>query len=159
MKFLKFTFVLIFSALFIFACTQGNNTAGNGSTTNLNARTNANTLANSNALANGGNTTANPNDELASGKAVYMEKCVKCHKDNGTGGEIEVMGKKRKAANLVSENAKKDKDDEIIDAIANGIVEEGMPAFKNSLSEAQIKAVVKFIRQDLQGQSGEIFRD
>ena len=145
MKLLKLAFILAFTALCIFACTQANNTANNSSNANLNARTNTNVAAKSNSPA------ATPADELASGKTVYMEKCVKCHKENGAGGEIEVLGKKRKAANLASGGAKNDPDEDVIDAIANGITDEGMPAFKDTLSDEQIKAVVKYIRQDLQG--------
>jgi mono/diheme cytochrome c family protein len=145
MKFLKSALVFAFSALFIFACSQASNTSNNAIVANANTRANSNNAAPITPTVN-----PTPGDELASGKAVYMEKCVKCHKENGAGGEIEVMGKKRKAANLTSDGIKKDPDSELIDAITNGIVDEGMPAFANSLSEAQIKAVVKFIRQDLQ---------
>jgi len=151
MKFLKLGLVAACFALFIFACNQAaNNTANNtASTGNTNARANSNTLANTNMLANAANST--PADEIASGKTVYMEKCVKCHKENGTGGEIEVMGEKRKAANFTSEGLKKDPDTELIEAIENGITDEGMPAFKGKLTDEQIKSVVKFIRKEFQG--------
>jgi cytochrome c6 len=147
MKFLKFGLLLSCLALFVFACSQATNTNNSVTNTNLNARTNTNTLANSNALAN----ASTPMDEIASGKSVYMEKCVKCHKENGTGGEIEVMGEKRKAANFTSEGLKKDADAELIEHIENGIVDEGMPAFKGKLTDEQIKSVVKFIRKEFQG--------
>jgi mono/diheme cytochrome c family protein len=149
MKFFKLALILSLTALFIFSCSQGaNNTANNSTVANNNQRTN--TLANANAPANSGNTSATPADEAAAGKAIYKENCVKCHKENGAGGEVVVMGTKRKAASLISEGAKKDSDAEVIDYIANGIPDEGMPAFKNTLSDEQIRSVVKFIRQDLQ---------
>lgn len=150
MKFLKFALVFAASALFVLACTQADNTANNPGVTNLNQRTNANPQANNGATNNAASTAATPADEVALGRTVYLENCVKCHKENGEGGVVEVMGKKHKASHLASEAAKKDPDAEFIDIIANGEPEEGMPAFKNSLSDAQIKAVVKFIRQDLQ---------
>ena len=145
MKFLKLGLVATCFALFVFACNQAANNAVNNtiSTGNTNAR------ANTNSPANAANPT--PFDELASGKSVYMEKCVKCHKENGTGGEIEVMGEKRKAANFTSEGLKKDSDGELIEAIENGITDEGMPAFKGKLTDEQIKSVVKFIRKEFQG--------
>jgi mono/diheme cytochrome c family protein len=143
MKFLKLGLVATCFAFFIFACNQAaNNTANNTvSTGNTNARVNTNKPA----------TNPTPADEIASGKSVYMEKCVKCHKENGTGGEIEVMGEKRKAANFTSEGLKKDPDSELIEAIENGITDEGMPAFKGKLTDEQIKSVVKFIRKEFQG--------
>jgi mono/diheme cytochrome c family protein len=151
MKFLKSGLITICFALFVFACNQAaNNTANNAlSTKNANAPVNSNTLANTNTIANAAN--AAPADEIASGKAVYMEKCVKCHKENGTGGEIDVMGKKRKAANFTGDSLKKDSDAELIEAIENGVTDEGMPAFKEKLTDEQIKSVVKFIRKEFQG--------
>lgn len=43
-------------------------------------------------------------------------------------------------------------DDKYIDYIKNGVPEEGMPAFKDRLTEQQIKDIVKLIRRDFQKQ-------
>jgi mono/diheme cytochrome c family protein len=141
----------MFFALFIFACTQaGNNSAvNNASTANSNARVNGNTLANTNSLAQ--STNSAPTDEIASGKTVYSERCVKCHKENGTGGEVEVMGAKHKAADFTNEKVKNESDADYISVIETGEIDEGMPAFKGKLTDEQIKSVVKFIRKEFQG--------
>lgn len=144
MRYVKSVLVSACLALFVFACNQAaNNTANNAVVTTNNAR------ANSNAPAN--TTTSTPADEIASGKSVYLERCVKCHKENGTGGAVDVMGEKHTAANFTSERMKKDSDEEFVKVIENGEVEEGMPAFKGKLTDEQIKSVVKFIRKEFQG--------
>lgn len=142
MKFLKINFIILAFALFIFACSQANksnNTANN-------AVNNTNSVANTNTQ-----TPASPSDDLASAKIVYNEKCAKCHKEDGTGGEIDILGEKRKAANLAGERMKKDSDKDLTEAIADGIQDEGMPAFKGKLTDDQIKDLVKFIRKEFQG--------
>ena len=144
MKFLKSGLIFACFALFIFACNQASNTVNNAvSNTNSNSRANTNTMANS-----GANST--PADELAGGKKVYMDTCGKCHKEDGTGGAVEVMGEKHTAANLKSDKMKKMSDADYVSVIQNGEVEEGMPAFKGRLSDEQINSVVKFIRSEFQ---------
>lgn len=140
MKFLKITLVLSCLALFIFACKQAANTN--------NTANNANKAANTNATANIPKT---PVDELAAAKTLYTEKCVKCHKEDGSGGIGEADGKKYKAANFTSEGMKKESDEDLIAEIEVGVPDEGMPAFKGKISDEQIKSLVKFIRKEFQG--------
>ena len=89
-------------------------------------------------------------DELASGRKVYKDNCTICHKDNGTGGEVTIEGKKLNPDDLSSEKIKGFSDEKIIGYIMNGVVEDGMPAFKDKLSEGQMRDVVKFIRAEIQ---------
>ncbi len=138
MKTIKIGLILSAIALFIFACAENKTTV------------NTNTTVNTPAIAP---TNAQPTaamDEMASAKKVYMDNCAKCHKEDGTGGKVVIDGETLKADNLTSENIKKDDDAEIIEHITEGIPDEGMPAFKDRLSDEQIKSVVKYIRKDLQ---------
>jgi cytochrome c oxidase cbb3-type subunit 3 len=89
-------------------------------------------------------------DELASGKKVYEINCANCHKADGTGGPIEIEGKKIKPENLTSDKIKGFSDEKIIGYIMNGIEDEGMPAFKDKLSEGELRDVVKYLRTQIQ---------
>jgi mono/diheme cytochrome c family protein len=89
-------------------------------------------------------------DELASGRKVYEINCANCHKANGTGGPVEIEGKKLNPDNLTSDKIKGFTDEKIIGYIMNGVEDEGMPAFKGKLSEGEIRDVVKFVRTEIQ---------
>jgi mono/diheme cytochrome c family protein len=125
--------------IFILACSQTQNTNTNS---NIAAVVN-NTTANMNATP-----SATP-DELASARKIYSEICVRCHKENGEGGVVDIEGGKLKVPNLKTEGKMKDPDSEFIEQIRGG--GDGMPAFKDKLSEQEIKDLVKFIRKDIQG--------
>jgi mono/diheme cytochrome c family protein len=141
MKILKIVLVLIALSLFIFACSQ--NPTTNTITTNNSATTgNANSAAQPKATV----------DELSNARRIYMGSCVNCHKEDGTGGVAEIEGKKIKVPDFTSDKLKKEPDAEFIEIIKNGEKGDGMPAFKDKLSEEDIKNLVKFIRRDFQGQ-------
>ena len=89
-------------------------------------------------------------DPLVSGRKVYEANCVACHKDDGTGGEVMIEGKKLNPDDLSSAKIKGFSDEKIIGYIMNGVVEDGMPAFKDKLSEGEMRDVVKFIRTEIQ---------
>jgi cytochrome c oxidase cbb3-type subunit 3 len=89
-------------------------------------------------------------DELASGKKVYETNCRICHKSDGTGGKVTIEGRNLNAENLVSDKIKKMTDERMITYIMNGIEDEGMPAFKDKLSEGELRDVVQYIRTELQ---------
>lgn len=91
-------------------------------------------------------------NEIASGKKVYEQNCAVCHKEDGTGGPIEIEGKKINPDDLTSEKITKFSDEKIIGYIIKGVPDEGMPAFKDRLSEGEMRDVVKYIRKDFQGQ-------
>jgi mono/diheme cytochrome c family protein len=86
----------------------------------------------------------------ASGKDLYAKNCANCHKETGTGGEVVIEGKKLKPDNLTSDKIKGFSDEKIIGYVTNGVEDEGMPAFKDKLSADEIKAVVAYVRSDLQ---------
>lgn len=142
MKILKLCLCLSAIALFIFACADNKTT---NTTTNFNQP-----AANTNKPTNAQPTA--PADELAAAKKIYSEKCERCHKPDGTGGEVDIEGKKIKAANFTSEKLKKEPDSEFIEVIENGETGEGMPAFKGKLTDEEIKSLVKLIRRDFQKQ-------
>ncbi len=137
MKIVKTFLILAAISLFIIACTQTE-------TTTNNATENTNKPENTEAQA-----TATP-DELASGGKHYKEHCARCHKEDGTGGEVEIEGKTLDADNLTSDKMKKMPDEKYIKYITNGIKDEGMPAFKDVLSDEEMIEVVKYIREEIQ---------
>lgn len=140
MKFLKITLIVSALLIFIAACSQ--------TTSNNSANSN-----NGNSAANNSAATAKPTatiDELASARKIYSERCVKCHKPDGSGGEVDIEGTKINAEDLRTEKMKKMDDAKYIKYITDGIPSEGMPAFKSILSEAEIKDTVKFIRAEFQ---------
>ena len=141
MKILKLCLCLSAIALFIFACTD--NKPANTSSNNTTA-SNANKATTPQATA--------PADELASAKKIYSEKCERCHKPDGTGGETDIEGKKIKPPNFTSDRMKKESDEDFIKTIENGEKEDGMPSFKGKLTDEEIKSLVKLIRRDFQKQ-------
>ncbi|HQU86526.1 MAG TPA: cytochrome c [Pyrinomonadaceae bacterium] len=144
MNFLKITVMLSSILLFGIACSTPSNT---NSAANANSKpTNANTNA---ATANTQPTAA---DELASARKIYKEKCATCHKEDGTGGKVDIEGTIINAENLTTDKMKKMEEAKYIDVIENGIKDEGMPAYKGKLTDQEIKDVVKFIRKEFQKQ-------
>ena len=144
MKILRFCLVLTTIALFVFACTE-NKPANSTTTTNSNKP-----AANTNTATNTQPTAAT--DEFATTKKIYSEKCVRCHKEDGTGGKTEIDGLKINAPDLTSEKYKKVSDADFIDTIEKGATEDGMPAFKGKIPDAEIKNLVKLIRKEFQKQ-------
>lgn len=143
MKFLKFSLILSFIALFIFACAENKPT---NTATNTNARSNT-AAANTNTAAAVQPTAAV--DELAAARKSYNDKCVSCHKEDGTGGKVTIEDKTLNVDNLTTEKMKAMSDEKYFNYIKNGVPGEGMPAFKNQLTDDQIREVVKFIRREL----------
>ncbi|RMG03687.1 MAG: cytochrome c [Acidobacteria bacterium] len=90
-------------------------------------------------------------DDLAEARELFSEKCVRCHKEDGTGGRTNIDGVEIRVPNFRSERMKKEPDEDFIKAIRNGIPDEGMPSFKDELNDAQIKKLVEFIRKEFQG--------
>jgi mono/diheme cytochrome c family protein len=121
------------------------------------ATTNSVNTAGSNAaMANARSTPASTPaiDDLAKGQKLYVDNCSKCHKDDGTGGEVVVEGRKMKADNLTDDKRKKLSDDKILKVMVDGIEDEGMPSFKDKMSEAEMREVVRYIRVELQKMPG-----
>ncbi|MDI1243030.1 MAG: cytochrome c [bacterium] len=93
---------------------------------------------------------ATPADELAGGRELYKQNCAICHKEEGMGGKMTIEGKTINPDDLTSDKIKKFTDEKIAGYIANGVIDEGMPAFKDKLSEAQIRDVVAYVRRGIQ---------
>ena len=91
-----------------------------------------------------------PIDELAGGRALFDQNCAACHREVGTGGKMTIEGKTLNVDNLTSDKIKKFTDDKITGYIYNGVEDEGMPAFKDKLTEAQIREIVSYVRRGLQ---------
>lgn len=86
-------------------------------------------------------------DELAQGAKVYETNCVLCHKPDGSGGDVVIEGKKLDAANFLTEHMVNHDEAKLIKHIMEGDEEDGMPAFKDKLSEGELRAVVRHIRE------------
>jgi mono/diheme cytochrome c family protein len=134
------TFVLIFTlaTCLLFACANGTNNSVNVAVNTVNPAPSYTPLPTGTI------------DALASGRTLYSTNCANCHKENGTGGEVVIEGKKLKPDNLTSAEIKGFSDDKIIRYVMNGVEDEGMPAFKGKLSEGEMRDIVHFIRIELQ---------
>jgi mono/diheme cytochrome c family protein len=158
MNFLKISLLLAALAFFIVACAQtnsGNNAATANTANNKTAVVSATPAAANQTPDNSGKQTQSlpsaQSTETVSAGETFKTVCAKCHKETGEGGDVTINGKKLKVPNFKSERMKNDEDEDFIDAIANGIPEDGMPAFKDKLNEEQIKNLVQYIRKDIQG--------
>jgi len=81
-------------------------------------------------------------DSGADGAALYKSKCAMCHGPDGAGQTP--MGKSMKLKDLRSAEVQKMTDKELNTLISDG--KGKMPAYKTKLSQAEIDAVVGFIR-------------
>jgi cytochrome c6 len=79
---------------------------------------------------------------LADGAATYKAKCAMCHGPDGAGQTA--MGKNMKLRDLGSAEVQKATDAEWTKLITDG--KGKMPAYKGKLSDAEIKAVIAFMR-------------
>lgn len=140
MKILKFCLVFAAIAMFVFACSE--NKTANTTTANTNKAA-ANTTATTQPTATV--------DELAETKKIYKDKCASCHKEDGSGGKVTIDGTTLNAEDFTTDKMKNMSDEKYIKYIEDGIPDEGMPAFKGKISDAEIKNLVKLIRKDFQG--------
>jgi mono/diheme cytochrome c family protein len=93
--------------------------------------------------------SAIPADEFAASRKIFKDQnCVRCHKDDGSGGATEIDGEKFKTPDLRSEKMKNAKDEEFIKTIEDG--DEEMPGYKTKLKPEEIKELVRFIRVEVQ---------
>jgi len=139
---LRGTIFLVFAfgtLALLYSC--ANNTATNnaGSTTAVNNSNTPKTPANTSQTV-----------DTSNGRELYVAQCSKCHKESGEGGEVVVDGRNMKADNLTDDRRKRLTDEKIIKTMIDGIPDEGMPSYKDKLSEAEMREVLKYIRVDLQ---------
>ena len=86
---------------------------------------------------------------LNSGAKLYATNCMTCHKDSGKGGKVTVDGRTMEPDDITTAKMKAKSDEKLYSYIADGIVDEGMPAFKDKMTPDEMKSVVKHVR-DLQ---------
>lgn len=82
-----------------------------------------------------------PDPELVLGRDVYSARCSNCHGSEGQGGRGPRLNEGASLTAYPEASA-------MVDVIANGL-NRGMPAFGDSLSSAEIDAVVAYIREVL----------
>src|SRR5258708_40074259 len=87
------------------------------------------------------NAHARVGQDGAAAKATFQTKCAMCHGPDGTGSEV---GKSLNIPDLRSEAVRKVPDAELVKIVSDG--KGGMPPFKGSLTEAQIHALVRYVR-------------
>ncbi len=96
-------------------------------------------------LAQAGNPSPAPVAGVKSAQENWDKRCIACHGADGKGKTK--RGRKLKAPDFTSDKWQKDTaEEEIEDAIANGVPKTKMPAFKGKLSDAEVQALVKFVR-------------
>ena len=76
------------------------------------------------------------------GAALYKGKCAMCHGPDGAGQTA--TGKSMKVRDLRSADVQKQTDKEMTTIVTDG--KGKMPAYKGKLSDAEIAAVVKYIK-------------
>lgn len=139
--------VFIIAALALAACSGGGPAVNNAAPSN----------ATITVMTPDPNATPPP-ETLATGKKLYQTNCAACHKEDGTGGKMEIEGKSINPDDLTSAKIKAFPDDKIYGYIYKGIEDEGMPAFKDKLSEAEIREVVRYLRADIQKMSEQLIK-
>lgn len=77
----------------------------------------------------------------ATGQAIYEKSCASCHGKDGSGDTV--IGKKKKLRDLRSAEVQKQTDDELFKAIAQG----SQHPMAKKMSEADIKAIVSYLRE------------
>ena len=123
---------------------------GSGAPTNQTANA-SNANANAAARATPAAPTPTP-DPLASARADFKQFCVRCHKEDGTGGVAELdEGAKIKVPNFRAGHGARHTVEQMVKKITNGDTDEGMPAFGKRLDAERINALARFISQEFHG--------
>ncbi|MEM1446252.1 MAG: PQQ-dependent sugar dehydrogenase [Planctomycetota bacterium] len=84
-------------------------------------------------------TDAGAEDERFDVKEFYNQNCASCHGRNGSGGSAPSM--------LNPDELKHPTDEQMYDVIARGIAEAGMPGYAKTMTAAEIRATVIYIRE------------
>jgi mono/diheme cytochrome c family protein len=141
LRFVKLATLCAVFALFLIACNSSNSSLSTPA-------------ANSNSKPTDRTATqpspqASPIDQFAATRKIYAQRCEVCHGKEGSGGPVEVAGKKLKVPSLREGHVLKHSDEALVKRINNG--GDGMPPFKKLLKPEEIDALVKFLHQDFQG--------
>lgn len=97
------------------------------------------------ALSACGKGSSSKGDGEGAARDLFAARCAMCH---GKDGEGEPLGGMR-APSLKRQEALSYTDDQLFERIYGGT--SNMPPFKNSLTQGQIKSLVRFIREEIQG--------
>ena len=89
-------------------------------------------------------------DVMAAGQKLYKANCAACHREDGTGGKVTIEGRTMKPDNLTDDRRKALSDQKMLSVIHDGIEDEGMPAMKDKLSEAEMREIVRYVRAEIQ---------
>ena len=81
--------------------------------------------------------------DAANGQKVYMEKCKKCHGEDGSANTN--FGKSLKAADLRSADVQKKTDADFYTQVEKG--KKNMPSFGAELSKKDINDVIAYVRE------------
>ena len=88
-------------------------------------------------------------DAFAATRALYTKQCKECHGDEGKGGPVKLEdGTKLKVPSLREGHALHHPDSDFVKQITKG--GDGMPAFKDKMTSAEINDMVKFVRHEFQ---------
>lgn len=144
MQSIKLALVVTTIALVALACSSTSNTnQSSGANTGPNAPPSSSPTAQA---------SPTPADEFAQIRPIYAESCTVCHGPKGDGGTVTIQGKKLKVPSLKEGHALNHTEEQLAKQVAQG--GDGMPAFKDRLTPAQINELVRFIRKEFQGRTG-----
>jgi mono/diheme cytochrome c family protein len=93
----------------------------------------------------GGQNVFAASGDAAKGKSIYQAKCVNCHGPEGKGDGP--LGKKLKppASDFTSAESKKKSEDQLLNAIKNGVPKTSMVAWGKKLSETEQQDVLAHV--------------
>lgn len=112
------------------------------------------------AAASGSDKTWSKDDLMAAGKAVYEKNCASCHQPEGQGLPPvfpALAGSKIVAGPLLSPDGKLIKDSHV-DRVLNGKDGTAMQAFKTTLSDVDLAAVITFERNSFGNTKGDLIQ-
>ena len=87
-------------------------------------------------------------EPMVAARKVYGQSCARCHGETGAGGVIQIKDFSLKVPSFQDPRVTSDTDDDYRRRIANG--GQGMPKFKDKLTENEIANLVAYIRAEFQ---------
>ena len=112
------------------------------------------------AAAGGAERTWSSDELMAAGKDVYEKQCLSCHQANGQGlppAFPALAGSKIVNAPLLDMNGKIIKDSHV-DRVMNGKAGTAMQAFRNTLSDVELAAVITYERNSFGNRRGDMIQ-
>ncbi len=112
------------------------------------------------AASAGADKTWSRDELVAKGKEVYEKQCAVCHQPNGQGlppAFPALAGSKIVNGPLLSGEGKLQKDSHV-DRVMNGKEGTAMQAFRNTLSDIELAAVITFERNSFGNQKGDLIQ-